>query len=57
MRAALALEMYSSSSFYLETMSFFSTRVLPVLDGIFQQIRESHRLKTKFQRKVSEDTV
>ncbi len=35
MRAALALEIYSLSSFMMETISFFSAEVLPVLDGIF----------------------
>ncbi len=33
-------------------MSFFTTEVLPVLDGTFQHIRRSHRLKMKFQRKL-----
>ncbi len=37
MRAALALEMYSLSSFKLESMSFFSTEILPILDGIVFQ--------------------
>ncbi len=39
--AALALEMYSSSSFKSETTSFFSAEALPVLDGIFNRLGEA----------------
>ncbi len=35
MRAALALEMYSSCSYLLDTLSFFSVQVLTVSDGFF----------------------
>ncbi len=44
MRAVLVLEMYSSSSFKLESMSIFGAEVLPVF--FLQQTRRSHhRLK------------
>ncbi len=36
----------------METMSFFTTKALPISDGMFKQIRRSHMLRTKFQRKL-----
>ncbi len=42
----------SSSSLKLESMSFCSAEILPVLDRIyFQRIRRSHRLKIKHREK------